>query len=113
MGPEVVVGVALYMRSYYSVAFKKGLVVGCITLLTLYLASGMWLMVIVQVLLGESHYAQRSAKQTVEILDRRSNFLDQKISSTKAQIADLQAESAFMTSTAEEAKVSSCRDIHF
>ncbi|CAM6084162.1 unnamed protein product [Calypogeia fissa] len=56
------------------------------------------------VLLGENHYAERSAKQTVEILDRRSQFLDQKIAGTKAQIADLEAESAFVSNTAEEAK---------
>jgi unconventional prefoldin RPB5 interactor 1 len=56
------------------------------------------------VLLGESHYAERSAKQTVEVLERRGEFLDEKISSTKAQVADLQAEHSFVINTADEAK---------
>ncbi|CAM6084161.1 unnamed protein product [Calypogeia fissa] len=62
------------------------------------------------VLLGENHYAERSAKQTVEILDRRSQFLDQKIAGTKAQIADLEVESAFVSNTAEEAKAGLVRE---
>lgn len=77
----------------------------CTRLYTLLLECGILHVLIVQVLLGENHYAERSARQTIEILDRRSEFLDQKIAGVEAQIADLEAESSFVTNTAEEAKV--------
>lgn len=60
---------------------------------------------IVQVLLGEGYYGERSSKQTVNILERRNEFLLRKISSVESQIADLEAEGAFASNTAAEAKV--------
>ncbi|BBN16572.1 unconventional prefoldin RPB5 interactor 1 [Marchantia polymorpha subsp. ruderalis] len=56
------------------------------------------------VLLGERYYGERSSKQTVNILERRNEFLLRKISSVESQIADLEAEGAFASNTAAEAK---------
>ncbi|KAG6548742.1 hypothetical protein Mapa_009752 [Marchantia paleacea] len=56
------------------------------------------------VLLGEGYYGERSSKQTVNILERRNEFLQRKISSVESQIADLEAEGAFASNTAAEAK---------
>ncbi|CAK9876721.1 unnamed protein product [Sphagnum jensenii] len=55
------------------------------------------------VLLGEGYYAERSAKQAVEILERRSEFLDSKINATKVHIGDLEAEATFVKNIADEA----------
>eukprot|EP00249_Psilotum_nudum_P011620 c23281_g1_i1 orf=386-1540(+) len=55
------------------------------------------------VLLGEGYYAECSAKQTIDILHRRDEFLESKISGVKSQIADLQAESLFFSNTLNEA----------
>ncbi|KAJ4810160.1 RNA polymerase II subunit 5-mediating protein-like protein [Rhynchospora pubera] len=55
------------------------------------------------VLLGESYYAERSAKQTVEILQRRGKSLEAQMESLKATISDLEAEAKFFSSTATEA----------
>jgi hypothetical protein len=68
---------------------------------------GMAVVAIAQVLLGEGYYAERSAKQAVEILERRSEFLDSKINSTKVHIGDLEAEAAFVKNIADEAAVCS------
>ncbi|KAJ1704035.1 hypothetical protein LUZ63_003814 [Rhynchospora breviuscula] len=54
------------------------------------------------VLLGESYYAERSAKQTVEILQRRGKSLEAQMESLKATISDLEAEAKFFSSTATE-----------
>ncbi len=64
-------------------------------------------MAIAQVLLGEGYYAERSAKQAVEILERRSEFLDSKINATKVHIGDLEAEATFVKNIADEAAVCS------
>jgi unconventional prefoldin RPB5 interactor 1 len=64
---------------------------------------GMAVMAIAQVLLGEGYYAERSAKQAVEILERRSEFLDSKINATKVHIGDLEAEATFVKNIADEA----------
>lgn len=64
-------------------------------------------MVIAQVLLGEGYYAERSAKQAVEILERRSEFLDSKINATKVHIGDLEAEATVVKNIADEAAVCS------
>jgi unconventional prefoldin RPB5 interactor 1 len=63
----------------------------------------MAVMAIAQVLLGEGYYAERSAKQAVEILERRSEFLDSKINATKVHIGDLEAEATFVKNIADEA----------
>ncbi|XP_078167597.1 prefoldin chaperone subunit family protein isoform X2 [Carex rostrata] len=55
------------------------------------------------VLLGEGYYAERSAKQTVEILLRRGKSLEDQIDFLKATISDLEAEAKFFSSTATEA----------
>ncbi|XP_050208515.1 uncharacterized protein LOC126657788 isoform X2 [Mercurialis annua] len=55
------------------------------------------------VLLGEGYYAERTAKQTVEILKRRAKVLDSQVESLKANIKDLRAEASFFDSTASEA----------
>ena len=59
-----------------------------------------------QVLLGESYYAECSAKQTVEILDRRGKLLNSRIDDVKSQLADLDMESRFFSETLAEASVS-------
>ncbi|KAF2283242.1 hypothetical protein GH714_043594 [Hevea brasiliensis] len=55
------------------------------------------------VLLGEGYYAERTAKQTIEILTRRGKALDSQVESLKANIKDLRAEASFFGSTAAEA----------
>ncbi|KAJ4845601.1 hypothetical protein Tsubulata_005733 [Turnera subulata] len=55
------------------------------------------------VLLGEGYYAERTARQTVEILKRRGKGLDSQIESLKANIKDLRAEASFFDATASEA----------
>ncbi|OAY34039.1 hypothetical protein MANES_13G144900v8 [Manihot esculenta] len=56
-----------------------------------------------RVLLGEGYYADRTAKQTIEILKRRGKALDSQAESLKANIKDLRAEASFFGSTAAEA----------
>lgn len=60
----------------------------------------------VQVLLGEGYYAERTSKQTVEILKRRGKALDSQVDSLKAMMDDLKAEASFFDATASEAAVS-------
>lgn len=55
------------------------------------------------VLLGEGYYAECSAKETVEILERRGKFLDSKIAGVNSQLGDLHAESLFFKDTLTEA----------
>ncbi|KAK8312122.1 hypothetical protein V6Z12_D01G019500 [Gossypium hirsutum] len=55
------------------------------------------------VLLGESYYTERTAKQTVEILKRRGKSLESKVNTLKAVMQDLKAEASFFDSTASEA----------
>ncbi|KAG8502112.1 hypothetical protein CXB51_000263 [Gossypium anomalum] len=55
------------------------------------------------VLLGESYYTERTAKQTVEILKRRGKSLEFKVDALKAVMQDLKAEASFFDSTASEA----------
>ncbi|KAL6839932.1 hypothetical protein ACP4OV_029742 [Aristida adscensionis] len=55
------------------------------------------------VLLGEGYYAERSAKQTTEILHRRGLELETQVEAMKAIISDLEAEAKFFESTAAEA----------
>ncbi|KAF3782014.1 RNA polymerase II subunit 5-mediating protein-like protein [Nymphaea thermarum] len=57
----------------------------------------------IMVLLGEGYYAERTAKQTVEILQRRGKTLQSQVEALKATIRDLQAEASFFNSTAAEA----------
>lgn len=57
-------------------------------------------------LLGEGYYAERTAKQTAEILRRRGKDLEAQIESLKAAMLDLEAEAKFFNSTAAEAAVS-------
>lgn len=54
------------------------------------------------VLLGEGYYAERSAKQTVEILRRRGKSLEAHLESLKKIIKDLGVEAKFFESTAAE-----------
>ncbi|CAM0884499.1 unnamed protein product [Alopecurus aequalis] len=55
------------------------------------------------VLLGDGYYADRSAKQTTEILHRRGMELETQMATIKANISDLEAEAKFFESTAAEA----------
>ncbi|CAO2167603.1 unnamed protein product [Urochloa humidicola] len=55
------------------------------------------------VLLGEGYYAERSAKQTTDILHRRGVELEAQMEAMKATISDLEAEAKFFESTAAEA----------
>ncbi|KAF9663138.1 hypothetical protein SADUNF_Sadunf17G0007200 [Salix dunnii] len=57
------------------------------------------------VLLGDGYYAERSAKQTVEILTRRGKTLDSQVESLMANMKDLKAEASFFDVTASEAAV--------
>lgn len=58
-----------------------------------------------QVLLGESYYAERTSRQTVEILKRRGKMLDSQVEALKGEIEDLKVEVSFFDATAAEAKV--------
>ncbi|KAM0947117.1 putative prefoldin alpha [Dioscorea sansibarensis] len=55
------------------------------------------------VLLGEGYYADRTARQTVEILKRRGKSLELQVESLKAVMLDLEAEAKFFDSTATDA----------
>ncbi|KAF7822970.1 RNA polymerase II subunit 5-mediating protein-like protein [Senna tora] len=55
------------------------------------------------VLLGEGYYAERTSKQTTEILKRRGKSLDSQINSLEAIIEDHKAEASFFSATASEA----------
>ncbi|KAL9457854.1 hypothetical protein AB3S75_006823 [Citrus x aurantiifolia] len=55
------------------------------------------------VLLGEGYYAERTSKQTVEVLKRRGKVLDSQVDSLKAMMKDLQAEASYFDTTASEA----------
>ncbi|RZB47260.1 RNA polymerase II subunit 5-mediating protein-like isoform C [Glycine soja] len=52
------------------------------------------------VLLGEGYYAERTSKQTVEILQRRGKSLDSRVDSLEANIKDPEAEASFLNATA-------------
>ncbi|XP_057792847.1 uncharacterized protein LOC131009498 isoform X2 [Salvia miltiorrhiza] len=54
------------------------------------------------VLLGEGYHAERSAKQTVEILKRRGKALETQIESLNAVMEDLKLEASFFDNTAHE-----------
>ncbi|RZB66122.1 RNA polymerase II subunit 5-mediating protein-like isoform D, partial [Glycine soja] len=51
------------------------------------------------VLLGEGYYAERTSKQTVEILQQRRKSLDSRVDSLEANIKDPQAEASFLNAT--------------
>jgi len=55
------------------------------------------------VLLGGGYYAERTSKQTLDVLRRRAKVLESKVEGVKAVIEDLRAEASFFTSTAAEA----------
>uniref|UniRef100_A0A5B7CAU3 RNA polymerase II subunit 5-mediating protein n=1 Tax=Davidia involucrata TaxID=16924 RepID=A0A5B7CAU3_DAVIN len=55
------------------------------------------------VLLGEGYYAERTSKQTTEILKRRGKILESQVESLKAVMQDLKAEASFFDVTAAEA----------
>ncbi|KAL4580801.1 hypothetical protein LXL04_017005 [Taraxacum kok-saghyz] len=55
------------------------------------------------VLLGECYYADRTSKQTIEILKRRGNDLESQIENLNAVIKDLKYEASFFIETATEA----------
>ncbi|KAL7086567.1 hypothetical protein ACP275_13G009200 [Erythranthe tilingii] len=54
------------------------------------------------VLLGEGYYAERTSKQTAEILKRRGKALEAQVESLKAIMQDLKAEASFFDVTADE-----------
>ncbi|KAK6157920.1 hypothetical protein DH2020_012168 [Rehmannia glutinosa] len=54
------------------------------------------------VLLGEGYYAERTSKQTTEILKRRGKALETQVESLKAIMQDLKAEASFFDATAYE-----------
>ncbi|KAG6519683.1 hypothetical protein ZIOFF_023188 [Zingiber officinale] len=55
------------------------------------------------VLLGDGYYAERTAKQTMDILHRRGKTMEAQVEALKATMLDLEAEAKFFNSTAEEA----------
>nr|KAJ0208841.1 hypothetical protein LSAT_V11C400168750 [Lactuca sativa] len=55
------------------------------------------------VLLGEGYYADRTSKQTIEILKRRGKDLESQIENLNAVIKDLKYEASFFDETATEA----------
>ncbi|XP_024989382.1 RNA polymerase II subunit 5-mediating protein homolog isoform X2 [Cynara cardunculus var. scolymus] len=55
------------------------------------------------VLLGEGYYAERTSKQTIEILKRRGKDLESQIETLNAVIKDLKFEASFFDDTAIEA----------
>lgn len=57
-------------------------------------------------LLGDGYYAERTSKQTVEILRRREKSLESQMAALNASLLDLEAEAKFFDSTAAEARVS-------
>ncbi|XAR68007.1 hypothetical protein NMG60_11002983 [Bertholletia excelsa] len=54
------------------------------------------------VLLGEGYYAERTSKQTSEILKRRGKALESQVQSLKGVMQDLEAEASFFDATAAE-----------
>lgn len=56
--------------------------------------------------MGEGYYAERTSKQTVEILRRRGKALETHVDSLKSMIEDLETEALFFDRTASEAAVS-------
>ncbi|XP_034212602.1 RNA polymerase II subunit 5-mediating protein homolog isoform X3 [Prunus dulcis] len=55
------------------------------------------------VLLGEGYYAERTSRQTLEILKRRGMALDSQVDSLNAMLNDLKLEASFLDATASEA----------
>ncbi|ONI14383.1 hypothetical protein PRUPE_4G278300 [Prunus persica] len=55
------------------------------------------------VLLGEGYYAERTSRQTLEILKRRGMALDSQVDSLNAMLDDLKLEASFLDATASEA----------
>ncbi|KVI04642.1 Prefoldin [Cynara cardunculus var. scolymus] len=55
------------------------------------------------VLLGEGYYAERTSKQTIEILKRRGKDLESQIETLNAVIKDLKFEATFFGDTTIEA----------
>ncbi|XP_008227599.1 PREDICTED: RNA polymerase II subunit 5-mediating protein homolog isoform X3 [Prunus mume] len=55
------------------------------------------------VLLGEGYYAERTSRQTLEILKRRGMALDSQVDSLNAMLNDLRLEASFLDATASEA----------
>ncbi|XP_059663177.1 uncharacterized protein LOC132308904 [Cornus florida] len=55
------------------------------------------------VLLGEGYYAERTSKQTIEILKRRGKVLESQVESLKSIMQDLKAEASFFDATVAEA----------
>ena len=56
--------------------------------------------------MGEGYYAERTSKQTIDILKRRGKVLESQVESLKAVTQDLKAEASFFDATATEAAVS-------
>ncbi|GJY21830.1 RNA polymerase II subunit 5-mediating protein homolog isoform X1 [Tanacetum coccineum] len=56
-----------------------------------------------EVLLGEGYYADRTSKQTVEILKRRGKYIESQIENLNGIIKDLKFEASFFDKTATEA----------
>ena len=56
--------------------------------------------------MGEGYYAERTSKQTIDILKRRGKGLQTQFESLKAVTQDLKAEASFFNATAAEAAVS-------
>ncbi|GKB54709.1 RNA polymerase II subunit 5-mediating protein homolog isoform X1 [Tanacetum coccineum] len=63
------------------------------------------------VLLGEGCYADRTSKQTVEILKRRGKDIESQIENLNGIIKDLKFEATFFDKTATKAAVSSSPSI--
>ncbi|KAG6506503.1 hypothetical protein ZIOFF_031827 [Zingiber officinale] len=58
---------------------------------------------LLEVLLGDGYYAERTVKQTMDILHRRGKAMEAQVEALKATMLDLEAEAEFFNSTTEEA----------
>lgn len=59
-----------------------------------------------QVLLGEGYYAERTSKQTTDLLKRRGKALESQVNSITAVMQDLKAQASYFDATAAEVAVS-------
>ncbi|KAI8551597.1 hypothetical protein RHMOL_Rhmol06G0198300 [Rhododendron molle] len=54
------------------------------------------------VLLGEGYYAERTSKQTIDLLKRRGKALESQVNSITAVMQDLKAQASYFDATADE-----------
>lgn len=59
-----------------------------------------------QVLLGEGYYAERTSKQTIDLLKRRGKALESQVNSITTVMQDLKVQASYFDATAAEVAVS-------